>query len=58
MIGGRPVVCVPRPGGGGTRPCHHTADINGGGPHGLPDAIADVDGGRMDGCPPAAKSAG
>ena len=49
MRGGRAVVCEPRPGGGCTRPYHDTADINGGGPHGLPDAIADVDGGRMDG---------
>ncbi|HEY5356519.1 MAG TPA: alkaline phosphatase family protein [Streptosporangiaceae bacterium] len=45
---GVPTVCVPRP-GGCTKPFHETADINGGGPHGKVDAIADVDGGKMDG---------
>jgi phospholipase C len=49
MSGGRPAVCEAKPTGGCTRPYHDTADINGGGPHGLPDAIADADGGKMDG---------
>jgi phospholipase C len=49
MRGGVPTVCVPNPTGGCTRPYHDKADINGGGPHGEPNAIADVDGGKMDG---------
>jgi phospholipase C len=49
MAAGVPSVCVPDPTGGCTRPYHDTADINGGGPHGLANAVADVDGGRMDG---------
>ncbi len=47
--GGVPTVCVPNPAGGCTRPYHDTADVNGGGPHGEANAVADVDGGRMDG---------
>ncbi len=46
---GVPTVCVPKPGGGCTRPYHLTADINSGGPHGERNAILDIDGGRMDG---------
>jgi len=46
---GVPTVCVPNPAGGCTRPYHYTADVNGGGPHGLSNAVADVDGGKMDG---------
>jgi phospholipase C len=46
---GVPTVCVPNPRGGCTRPYHDTADVNGGGPHGEPNAIADVHGGRMNG---------
>ncbi len=46
---GVPTVCVPNPAGGCTRPYHDTADVNGGGPHGEANAVADVDGGRMDG---------
>jgi phospholipase C len=46
---GVPSVCVPNPGGGCTRPYHDVADVNGGGPHGVGNAVADVDGGRMDG---------
>ena len=42
-------VCVPDPKGGCTRPYHDTADINGGGPHGERNAVADVHGGKMDG---------
>jgi phospholipase C len=49
MRDGEPAVCIPNPRGGCTRPYHDTADINGGGPHGVGNAIADVDGGRMDG---------
>src|SRR5260370_35869263 len=30
---GVPAVCVPDPAGGGTRPHHDTADLDGGGPH-------------------------
>ena len=36
-------------GGRVTRPYHDTADVNGGGPHGEANAVADVDGGKMDG---------
>ena len=49
MRNGAPAVCVPKPGGGCTRPYHLTADINAGGPHGVADAAADVNGGKMDG---------
>jgi phospholipase C len=46
---GRPAVCVPNPTGGCTRPYHDVRDVNGGGPHGEANAVADVAGGRMDG---------
>src|SRR6266568_7806361 len=46
---GVPAVCVPGPSGGCTRPYHDTADINGGGPHGEANAVADIDSGKMDG---------
>jgi phospholipase C len=49
MHDGKPTVCVPNPTGGCTRPYHDTQDINGGGPHGESNAIADVNGGRMNG---------
>jgi phospholipase C len=49
MKNGVPAVCVPNPRGGCQRPYHDTADINGGGPHGEANAVADVDGGKMDG---------
>ena len=49
MKNGVPAVCVPNPSGGCTRPYHDTADVNGGGPHGEANAVADVDGGAMDG---------
>jgi phospholipase C len=49
MRHGRPTVCMPKPGGGCGRPYHLIADINSGGPHGVPDAAADVNGGKMDG---------
>ncbi len=49
MRDGVPTVCVPDPAGGCTRPYHDRADRNGGGPHAEGNAIADVDGGRMNG---------
>ncbi len=49
MQGGAPTVCVPNPAGGCTQPYHDTADVNGGGPHGEANAVADVDSGKMDG---------
>jgi phospholipase C len=49
MLDGIPTVCVPDPSGGCTKPYHDTADVNGGGPHGLKNAEADVNGGSMDG---------
>jgi phospholipase C len=43
-------VCVPNPATGGCeKPFHDTQDLNAGGPHGQTDAVADVNGGRMDG---------
>jgi phospholipase C len=42
-------VCVRDPAHGCQRPYHDTADVNGGGPHGQANAVADIDGGRMDG---------
>jgi phospholipase C len=49
MRDGEPAVCVPNPDGACTRPFHDPADVNGGGPHGEGNAVADVDGGLMDG---------
>src|SRR5262245_8794771 len=49
MRHGRPAACVPKPGGGCTRPYHLTGDSDSGGPHGVADAAADVNGGKMDG---------
>jgi phospholipase C len=46
---GKPTVCVPGRSGSCTRPYHDPADANGGGPHGEPNAIADVNGGKMNG---------
>ncbi len=46
---GVPTVCVPSPAGGCMRPFHNTADINGGGPHGVKNAIGDINGGQMNG---------
>jgi phospholipase C len=42
-------VCVPAPSGGCQSPYHDPRDVNGGGPHGERSAIADVNGGKMDG---------
>jgi phospholipase C len=49
MQNGVPTVCLPNPHGPCVKPYHDTADVNGGGPHGEVNAIADVDGGKMDG---------
>ena len=49
MSGGQPTVCLPNPLGACTKPFHDTEDQNGGGPHGLVNAVADVNGGKMDG---------
>ncbi len=43
-------VCVPDPESGGcVKPFHDSADLNYGGPHSANNAVADIDGGRMDG---------
>ena len=45
-----PVPCVPDPlAGRCIRPFHDRLDLNAGGPHSQGDALADIDGGRMDG---------
>jgi phospholipase C len=50
MKHGKPTVCVPNPATGGcTKPYHDTLDVDGGGPHGESNAIADVNGGKMNG---------
>jgi phospholipase C len=50
MSNGVPTPCVPNPATQGcTSPYHDTADVNGGGPHGHASAVADIDGGNMDG---------
>ncbi|MBF6594127.1 MAG: alkaline phosphatase family protein [Thermaceae bacterium] len=50
MKDGIPTVCVPDPASGVcVRPYHDPSDLNRGGPHGQKAAIADVDGGKMDG---------
>jgi phospholipase C len=58
MANGVPTVCAPDP---STRTCvrpyHDSADRDRGGPHGEPAAIADVDGGKMDGFIEAAENA-
>ncbi len=47
---GQFTVCVPDPASGKcVKPYLDTSDIDGGGPHMYPDAVADVDGGKMDG---------
>jgi phospholipase C len=50
MKNGVPTVCVPDP---ATRKCvrpfHDPNDLNHGGPHGASNAVADIDGGKMDG---------
>jgi phospholipase C len=49
MRNGVPAVCVPNVSGGCTSPYHDFNDVNGGGPHGEDNAIADIDGGAMNG---------
>jgi phospholipase C len=50
MRNGRPAVCNPDPAlHACIRPYHDSADRNVGGPHGLRDALASINGGRMDG---------
>jgi phospholipase C len=50
MQNGVPTVCSPDPATGQcVKPFHVSADLNAGGPHGEQNAIADVDGGKMDG---------
>jgi phospholipase C len=50
MSGGVPTVCVPDPDTGGCdRPYVTHIDDNAGGPHGAPNAVGDVDAGKMDG---------
>ena len=47
---GQFTVCVPDPATGMcVQPFHNRNDVNGGGPHGASNAVADVDGGKMDG---------
>jgi phospholipase C len=44
------VPCIPDPNAGHCqKPYHDSADTNAGGPHLAPDAVGDVDGGKMDG---------
>jgi phospholipase C len=50
MRHGRPAVCVPDPNRGGCRrPYHDRRLLNAGGPHSAASAVADINGGRMDG---------
>jgi phospholipase C len=42
-------VCLPDPPNPCASPYHDTRNVNGGGPHGQTDAIADINGGQMDG---------
>lgn len=50
MQNGVPSVCVPDPNTGNcVKPFHNTQDKNSGGPHSASDAVADIDGGKMDG---------
>ncbi len=59
MKNGVPTVCVPDPAAGTcVRPYHSTIDSNAGGPHGLPNSVADVNGGAMNGFISQAEHAG
>jgi phospholipase C len=49
MSKGKPAVCLPEPTHGCMRPYHDTADVNGGGPHGMGNGVADINHGKMDG---------
>ena len=56
MQNGVPAVCEPDPElGSCVRPYHDSTDKNRGGPHGVPAASHDLDGGRMDGFIPQAE---
>jgi phospholipase C len=58
MAHGKPTVCVPDPARKRcVRPYPDHADVNGGGPHGAPEARADVNGGNMNGFVGAAERA-
>src|SRR2546421_5489506 len=47
---GVPIVCIPNPQTGQcVKPYHDPNEVNGGGPHTADDAVADIDGGKMDG---------
>jgi phospholipase C len=50
MDGGQPVVCIPDPKSGRcVKPFADHSDVSQGGPHNLSNALADIDGGKMDG---------
>lgn len=50
MRHGKPAVCLPNPNTERcVRPFHDPSDVNVGGPHGADEALADIDGGKMDG---------
>jgi phospholipase C len=50
MADGKPTVCVPDPATGTcVAPYVDHADVNGGGPHNAASAVADINGGKMDG---------
>jgi phospholipase C len=50
MKNGKPIVCMPNPATSKcVKPFHDPNDINTGGPHRFPDAVGDIDGGKMDG---------
>ncbi len=50
MQNGVPTVCAPDPRSGQcVKPFHDPHDLNRGGPHSAKDAVADIDGGKMDG---------
>jgi phospholipase C len=58
MKNGRPTVCVPDSKTNScVAPFHDVNDVNGGGPHGEPDAIVDVNNGRMNGFVQSVRSA-
>jgi phospholipase C len=50
MQNGTPTVCIKDPATGKcVKPYHNPNDLNGGGPHGAANAIADINGGQMNG---------
>ena len=50
MKDGQPSVCIPTPAiVACERPYHDRQDRNGGGPHGAPSALPDINGGKMNG---------